>query len=217
MSEEAAAAIETAMEWRASLIHMLAGGTTKTSSEGKKDTFDLVVDNAKSHRNIHLHGSGSTMTETRQSGDDSENLSDLLEDLELQDLPGTSFPPDSLKSQWHNSFPFRSKKRRRIPRWKRTTSADGEGSPAEASLKETWSSSDSVLDYSSFDGMLREGSSQTPSALSNVRQPGRRFSLEASTIEFLQQDVHEEFVVEAEEEASEEPDDEDLDQKMAAC
>lgn len=216
MSEEAAAAIETAMEWRASLIHMLAGGTTKTSSEGKKDTFDLVVDNAKSHRNIHLHGSGSTMTETRQSGDDSENLSDLLEDLELQDLPGT-FPPDSLKSLWHNSFPFRSKKRRRIPRWKRTTSADGEGSPAEASLKETWSSSDSVLDYSSFDGMLREGSSQTSSALSNVQQPGRRFSLEASTIEFLEQDVHEEFVVEAEEEASEEPDDEDLDQKMAAC
>jgi hypothetical protein len=106
-----------------------------------------------------------------------------------------------------------------------------EGSPAVTSLKETWNSSDSVLDYSSFDGMLREGSSQTTSALANVQQPGRRYSLEtgASTGDFLQQDEDEESLVETDheadeeldevlnQEATEEPDDEDLDQKMGAC
>lgn len=196
----------SAMEWHESLRELIRS-KRGFDNEGHEDAQEesnqreqriadlLIVDNAKVHR--RLYESQSTVAETQGSNSSSsgslneDDLSVLFEDLNLYNDDDNKEGVESL----HRSYPVSRRRgaarrhRIRDPRRNEqiTSLAVAVGSrnvndeaAVEALLADWGSNSDSFIDYSSLDDMLREENSKTASARENVFQPERRVSFETS-------------------------------------
>ena len=178
------------MEWHESLREILARGAAQQGkqhntgdTEETKPAHDvvaelLVVDNAKAHRRVQE--SQSTVAETRSSSSSAslDELSILFEEVDLYDDE-----QEDVQAELHRSFPVTHHSRRRRPRRRRNEKSPPKGDDVERLLAGWGSNSDSLLDYTSLDDMLREENSQTASAKTNVFQPERRRSFEVSFLE----------------------------------
>lgn len=183
------------MEWHESLREILARGAAQQGKQHKGNNDDdngdteetkpaqdvvaelLVVDNAKAHR--RMQESQSTVAETRSSSSSAslDELSILFEEVDLYDDE-----QEDLQAELHRSFPVTHHSRRRRPR-RRKEKSPAKSDGVEQLLAGWGSNSDSLLDYTSLDDMLREENSQTASAKTNVFQPERRRSFEVSLLE----------------------------------
>lgn len=175
------------MEWHESLRHLLSSGVGEdgdaedskpASSPPRSVTQLLIVDRAKPHRSL-LYDGQSTVAETQISRNSSMNEDDLSVLFENVDIY------DGVEDSLHHSFPFapatrkRQRSRSKSGNVKDSDVSTANGTDEMGDLLADWgSNSDSMLDYTSLDDMLREEGSQTASTLLNVFQPSRRRSME---------------------------------------
>ena len=182
---------ERIMDWHESLRHLLSSSAAGEADDGDGDDTErklppqiaemLFVDRAKRHRSPHDSQSTEADTQiSRSSSINEDDLNILFEQIDIYDKD------DDADADMHHSFPAttrntRIRHRRRSRKAAENKEESGKAPDADklSDLLASWgSNSDSMLDYTSLDDMLREENSQTSSALLNVFQPARRQSVE---------------------------------------